>query len=179
MLDGTELTTEEMQRFAHWTNLSETTFVLPPSEPGPAYGVRIFTPVAEPRSPGIRPSGRVTWFTERGSTYTGDTVLQECAAGLIRVRRTPDGLAFVAPPLLRSGPLEESLLQHVAGVLGIDRAAIVDAEWAGQPSRLVAVQLASADEVLALRPGFVDLDVGVVGPYRRARRRRSRCEPSS
>jgi PhzF family phenazine biosynthesis protein len=94
-----------------------------------------------------------------------DDVVQQCAAGLIPVRRTADGLAFAAPPLLRSGPVEESLVRHVASVLGIDRTDIVDAEWADNGPGWVAVLLASADAVLALRPGFVDLDVGVVGPY--------------
>jgi PhzF family phenazine biosynthesis protein len=91
--------------------------------------------------------------------------VQQCAAGPIPVRRTADGLAFAAPPLLRSGPVDERLLQHIASVLGISRDEIRDARWADNGPGWVAVLLASADEVLALRPGFVDLDVGVVGPH--------------
>jgi predicted PhzF superfamily epimerase YddE/YHI9 len=81
------------------------------------------------------------------------------------VRRTADGLAFAAPPLVRTGPVEESLTRHIASVLGIDRAEILDAEWADNGPGWVAVLLAGAEAVLALRPGFVDLDLGVVGPY--------------
>jgi PhzF family phenazine biosynthesis protein len=92
-------------------------------------------------------------------------IVQECDAGLVPVRRTPDGLGFAAPRLLRSGPVEESLIEHVASVLRIDRAEILDAAWADNGPGWVAVLLDSAEAVLALRPGFVDLDVGVVGPY--------------
>jgi PhzF family phenazine biosynthesis protein len=92
-------------------------------------------------------------------------VVQQCGAGLVPVRRTADGLAFAAPPLLRSGPVEESLVEHIASILGIGRAEILDAAWADNGPGWVAVLLASAEAVLALRPGSVDLDVGVVGPY--------------
>jgi len=94
-----------------------------------------------------------------------DVIVQGCGAGLIRIRRTADGLAFAAPPLLRSGPVDDSLAEHIAAMLGIKRAEIVDLEWADNGPGWVAVLLASADEVLALRPGVVDLDLGVVGPY--------------
>jgi PhzF family phenazine biosynthesis protein len=166
VLDGDELSTEEMQRFAHWTNLSETTFVLPPTAPTADYRVRIFTPVSELPFAGHPTLGTChAWLTAGETPKQPDIVVQECTAGLVPVRRTPVGLAFAAPPLLRSGPVEETLVQHVASVLGIDRAEVVDAEWADNGPGWVAVLLASADDVLALRPGFVDLDVGVVGPY--------------
>jgi PhzF family phenazine biosynthesis protein len=91
--------------------------------------------------------------------------VQECDAGLVDVRRTPEGLAFAAPPLVRSGPVDEALVERLAGLLRIGREEIVDAQWADNGPGWVAVLLADADAVLALRPGFVDLDVGVVGPY--------------
>jgi PhzF family phenazine biosynthesis protein len=94
-----------------------------------------------------------------------DVVVQECAAGLVPVRRTPDGLGFSAPPLLRSGPVEEELVARVAGVLGIEPSAVVDSQWVDNGPGWVAVLLSSADEVLALKPGFDELDIGVVGPY--------------
>ncbi len=164
VLDGEGLDTEEMQRFAHWTNLSETTFVLPPSVPGADYQVRIFTPTAELPFAGHPTLGTCHAWLE-GDHSGANVVVQQCAAGLVPVRRTADGLAFAAPPLLRSGPVEESLVEHIASVLRIDRAEILDAEWADNGPGWVAVLLASADAVLALRPGFVDLDLGVVGPY--------------
>jgi PhzF family phenazine biosynthesis protein len=86
-------------------------------------------------------------------------------AGLVPVRRDSDWLAFAAPPLIRSGPLEESLIHHIASVLRIGRTEIVDAAWVDNGPGWLAVLLASADAVLALQPGLVDLKVGVVGPY--------------
>jgi PhzF family phenazine biosynthesis protein len=166
VLDGAGLTTEEMQRFAHWTNLSETTFVLSPSAPGADYRVRIFTPVAELPFAGHPTLGTChAWLEAAVEPRAAGVVVQECGAGLVGVRRTEDGLAFAAPPLLRSGPVEESLVQHIAAVLRIERAGILDAEWADNGPGWVAVLLASADAVLELRPGFVDIDLGVVGPY--------------
>ena len=91
--------------------------------------------------------------------------MQQCGAGLVPIRQTADGLAFAAPPLLRSGPVDEPLVEHLAVVLGIARAAIADAQWADNGPGWVAVLLGSAEEVLAVRPNIVDLDVGVVGPY--------------
>ena len=166
VLDGAGLDTGEMQRFAHWTNLSETTFVLPPTSSGADYRVRIFTPVSELPFAGHPTLGTChAWLANGGSPAAGDTIVQECEAGLVRVRRTADGLAFAAPPLVREGPVEESQVQHIAAVLGIERSEIVDAAWADNGPGWIAVLLEGADAVLALRPGFVDLDVGVVGPY--------------
>jgi PhzF family phenazine biosynthesis protein len=165
VLDGEGLTSEQMQRFAHWTNLSETTFVLPASVPGAHYRVRIFTPTAELPFAGHPTLGTCHAWLARDRTAPGDVVVQECGAGLVPVRRTADGLVFAGPPLLRSGPVEEPLVEHIASVLRIGRAEILDAEWADNGPGWVAVLLASAEAVLALRPGFVDLDLGVVGPY--------------
>jgi PhzF family phenazine biosynthesis protein len=166
VLDGAGLETEEMQRFANWTNLSETTFVLPPDDPQADYRVRIFTPGVELPFAGHPTLGTChAWLGDGGTPKQDGVVVQECLAGLVPVRRTADGLAFAAPPLLRSGPVEEELVLHVASALGIGRDAIVDAQWADNGPGWVAVLLADAEAVLALRPGFVDLDVGVVGPY--------------
>jgi predicted PhzF superfamily epimerase YddE/YHI9 len=106
-------------------------------------------------------------------------VVQECAAGLVPVRQMSAGRAFSAPPLLRSGPVDEELVARIPGVLGIERSAVVDSQWVDNGPGWVAVLLASADEVLALSPGFDELDIGVVGPYRRVGRRPSRCGRSS
>jgi PhzF family phenazine biosynthesis protein len=165
VLDATGLSTEEMQRFAHWTNLSETTFVLPPSTPDADYHVRIFTPVAELPFAGHPTLGTChAWLRGGGEPRHGDVIVQECDAGLVPIRRTADGLAFAAPPLVRSGPVEEPLVQDIASALGLERGEIVDAAWADNGPGWVALMLESADAVLALRPRFIDLDVGVVGP---------------
>jgi len=166
VLDADGLLTAEMQRFAHWTNLSETTFVLPPADPGADYRVRIFTPVAELPFAGHPTLGTChAWLAAGGTPRQPDVIVQECGAGLVTLRRTPDGLAFAAPPVLRDGPVDAGLLAHIASVLGIDRSAIVDASWADNGPGWVAVLLDSADAVLAVRPGPTDLDLGVVGPY--------------
>ena len=156
-----------MQRCAQWTNLSETTFVLTPADAAADYRVRIFTPVAELPFAGHPTLGTCHAWLGRPDApdRAPEVVIQECGSGLVRVRRTPAGLAFGAPPLLRSGPVDESLLSHVAELLGIDRHDIVDAEWADNGPGWLAVLLESADAVLALRPGYVDMDLGVVGPY--------------
>jgi PhzF family phenazine biosynthesis protein len=166
VLGAQGLADEEMARFARWTNLSETTFVLPPGADGADYRVRIFTPTVELPFAGHPTLGTChAWLEAGGTPAGGATIVQECGAGLVRLRRSPDGLAFAAPPLLRSGPVDEPLVRHIAGILGIDRGDIVDAEWADNGPGWVAVLLDSADAVLALRPGVTDLDLGVAGPY--------------
>ncbi len=165
VLDGDGLRTEQMQRFANWTNLSETTFVLAPSEPGADYQVRIFTPVAELPFAGHPTLGTCHAWLEAGGSPSGDVVVQQCAAGLVGVRRGQDGLAFAAPPLLRSGAVEEALVSQIAGVIGVARDDIVDAQWADNGPGWVAVLLADADAVLAVKPAFTDLDLGLAGPY--------------
>ncbi|MER6946050.1 PhzF family phenazine biosynthesis protein [Nonomuraea sp. NPDC000554] len=166
VLDADGLTTEEMQRFAHWTNLSETTFVLPPTTSDADYRVRIFTTTSELPFAGHPTLGTChAWLEAGGVPRAAETIVQECGAGLVRVRKTGDGLAFAAPPLLRSGTVEEPLVERVAEVLGIERGEIVDIEWADNGPGWVAVLLKDADAVLALRPGATELSIGVVGPY--------------
>jgi PhzF family phenazine biosynthesis protein len=161
------LSSEEMKRFAHWTNLSETTFVLPPTAPGADYRVRIFTPVLELPFAGHPTLGTChAWLTVAGGTPgQSDVIVQECEAGLIPVRRTENGLAFAAPPLVRSGPADEELTGRLASILGIERTEILAAEWVDNGPGWVAVLLENADAVLAARPAFSELDLGLVGPY--------------
>jgi PhzF family phenazine biosynthesis protein len=175
VLDGLGLSTDEMARFTRWTNLSECTFVLPPTEPDADYRVRIFTGAdapSEEMGSELPFAGHPTlgtchaWLESGGRARHEDRIVQQCGAGLMPVRRTPVGLAFAAPPLLRGGPVDEPLLAHVADGLGIQRGEIVDSAWADNGPGWVAVLLSSADAVLALQPGVVDLSVGVVGPCR-------------
>ncbi len=157
---------EQMQVFARWTNLSETTFVLAPREGEADYRVRIFTPNGELPFAGHPTLGTChAWRQAGGRPAAGGTVVQECAAGLIPLRQTEAGLAFAAPPLLRSGPVDEPVAEHVAAVLNIKRDDIADIQWADNGPGWIAVLLASAEAVLALRPGPVDMDIGVAGPY--------------
>jgi PhzF family phenazine biosynthesis protein len=165
VLDGSGLDVDTMQHVARWTNLSETTFVLPASAPGADYHVRIFTPQAELPFAGHPTLGTChAWLEHGGRPSRDDVIVQECAAGLIPIRRIEPGLAFAAPPLLRSGAVEPDLVARIAAMLGIDAGEIVDSQWVDNGPGWVAVLLADAQAVLDLRPGIVDIDVGVVGP---------------
>ena len=166
VLDASGLSTEAMQRFANWTNLSETTFVLPATDPAADYRVRIFTASVELPFAGHPTLGTChAWLEHGGSPHDPTAVVQECGAGLVRVRPIEDGLAFAAPPLVRSGPVDDAVVAHIADVLGVAVSEIVDAQWADNGPGWVAVLLADAAAVLALRPAATDLDIGVVGPY--------------
>jgi PhzF family phenazine biosynthesis protein len=166
VIDGDGLDEPAMQRFASWTNLAETTFVLPPSSGDADYRVRIFTPVLELPFAGHPTLGTChAWLEAGGAPRPDERVVQECGAGLVEIRRSDGRLAFAAPPLLRSGPVEEELVDRIAAMLGIGRADIVDSQWVDNGPGWVAVLLPSAEAVLAVRPGAVDLDVGLVGPY--------------
>jgi PhzF family phenazine biosynthesis protein len=163
--DGLE--TAEMARFARWTNLSETTFVLAPSDPRADYRVRIFTPSGELPFAGHPTLGSChAWLSlPDARPRDADLTVQECGVGLVPIRRTGDGLAFRAPPLVRTGPVDEALIGRIATVLRIRRTDIVDTQWVDNGPRWVAALLPTADAVRALQPGFVDFDLGVVGPY--------------
>jgi PhzF family phenazine biosynthesis protein len=166
VLDGTGLSTDVMQRFARWTNLSETTFVLPPTTSDADYRVRIFTPMTELPFAGHPTLGTChAWLTTSGVDHDRDVVIQQCGAGLVAVRPIAEGLAFAAPPLVRSGPVDETLTRRIAEVLRIERSAILDTQWVDNGPGWVAALLRSAAEVLDLRPGYVDFYLGVVGPH--------------
>ena len=166
VLDGGGLDTATLQRFAHWTNLSETTFLLPPEDPSADYRVRIFTPTLELPFAGHPTLGSChAWLEAGGRPKQDGAIVQECGAGLVRVRRTDAGLAFAAPPLIRSGPVDDADVERVAAMLRIDRSEIVDITWADNGPGWVAVLLAHADAVLAVRPQFGEYDVGIVGPH--------------
>jgi len=165
VLDADGLSTEEMERFARWTNLSETTFVLPPSDAGADYRVRIFTPVAELPFAGHPTLGTChAWLAARGDAER-DEIVQECAAGLVRIRRGDAGLSFAAPPLLREGAVDEALVARIATQLGLDRGEILDAEWADNGPGWVAVLLEDASAVLGVRPANANFELGIVGAY--------------
>ncbi len=173
VLDGEGLTQDQMERFTRWTNLSEATFVLPPTRPDADYRVRIFAPLgargtaaAELPFAGHPTLGTChAWLATGGRPKRGEIVVQECPAGLIRIRRDGDRLAFAAPPVIRSGPAEDALVRRVASALRIDRDGIVDAAWCDNGPGWIGVLLPSAEAVLALEPGTVDMPIGVVGPY--------------
>ncbi len=172
VLDGTGLSTEEMQHFTNWTNLSEATFLLPPTEAGTAagadYRVRIFCPGRELPFAGHPTLGSChAWLEAGGQPRTPGRVVQECAAGLITLRQDGSRLAFAAPPLVRSGPLDEADVALIARGLGLQRSDILSHAWCDNGPRWRGVMLDSAERVLSLQPDaavLAGLDIGVVGP---------------
>lgn len=168
VMDGDGLSTEEMQRFANWTNLSETTFIVSPTDPAADYRVRIFTTDVELPFAGHPTIGTChAWLEAGGTPKTDGVVIQECGAGLITLRNE-ERLAFAAPPLDRSGPVDEADLDDVCAVLGIDRTGIVDAAWADNGPGWIAVHVADADTVLGLEPNMTarsSYKIGVVGAH--------------
>ncbi len=169
VLRGDGLSDEQMQTFARWTNLSETTFVLEATGPEADYRLRIFTPYRELPFAGHPTLGSChAWLVAGGQAHNADAVVQQCAAGLIRIRRDSDRLAFAAPPCLRSGPLEAALLQRIMRALSLKPADVLDHQWVDNGPGWCAIRLASADAVLALRPDWAalhDIKLGVVGAH--------------
>ena len=164
LLDAEGLSTEEMQRFARWTNLSETTFVLPPDDPEADYRVRIFTPELEAPFAGHPTLGSChAWLEAGGEARDPDEIVQECGVGLVRIRRDEGRLAFAAPPLRRSGPASPQDAARVAAALGLDPDEMLAVEWVDNGFSWIAVLLEGAERVLELRPGQLDFDVGAVG----------------
>lgn len=160
----------QMAAFARWTNLSETTFLLQPRVAEADYRVRIFTPLQELPFAGHPTLGSCHVWLAAGGRPKGEEIVQECAAGLVRIRRGSDRLAFAAPPLRRAGPLEPAVMARVAEGLGLAPEALVDANWVDNGPGWLAVLLRSRDAVLALRPDFAaiaGMRVGVAGPWDR------------
>lgn len=164
VLEAEGLGEEEMRRFARWTNLSETTFVLSPTRPGADYRVRIFTPVVELPFAGHPTLGSChAWLEAGGEPASAEEIVQECGAGLVRIRRRQGRLAFEAPSLVRSGPASEKEAVEVAAALDLDPAEMLAVEWVDNGPGWIAVLLERAARVLELQPAALDLDLGVVG----------------
>ena len=168
VLDAQGLTEEEMQRVARWTNLSETTFLLPPISAEADYRVRIFTPSGELPFAGHPTLGTARAWLEAGGIPAGERIVQECAAGLITVRRDGGRLAFAAPALLRSGPLDEADVDQLASALGVTRSSVLGHAWVDNGPGWRVLELESADQVLSLSPdlaAMTDAKLGVVGRH--------------
>lgn len=168
VLDGEGLSEAEMAAFARWTNLSETTFVLPAQDPAADYRLRIFTPGRELPFAGHPTLGSAHAWLASGGVPRGSDLVQECGVGLVTIRRSGGRLAFAAPALLRSGPVDESTRSAVAESLGIEERQIVDAAWVDNGPGWVGVRLADARAVRALQPRpdrmiAHDLKIGVIG----------------
>lgn len=168
VVDTEGLTTDDMIEITRWLGFSETTFLGPPESRDADYSVRIFTLAGELPFAGHPTLGSChVWQTLADESR--DEVVQECGAGLVRLRRQDDRYAFAAPPLIRSGPVDGDLLVNLASVLAIDPEDIVDSRWVDNGPGWVGLMLGDAGKVLSLRPQFSrrgnydQLDIGVVG----------------
>jgi PhzF family phenazine biosynthesis protein len=167
VLDGAGLSAEQMQHFTNWTNLSECTFLLPPTDAKADYKVRIFCPGRELPFAGHPTLGTCHAWMEAGGKPKGKYIVQECGIGLVRIKRDGARLAFAAPPLIKSGALDEADVALIARGLSIARSDIVAHAWCDNGPKWRGVMLKSAEQVLALKPDAAilsGLDIGVVGP---------------
>jgi PhzF family phenazine biosynthesis protein len=172
VMDGSGLDDAAMQRFAKWTNLSETTFLLPPTDPSADYSVRIFTPGGELPFAGHPTLGSChSWLEAGGQPHSKDFIVQECKVGLVKIRREPGTkrLAFAAPALKRSAP-SPSLLAQLAGALGLKATSILAAQCLDNGPLWHGLLLDSPETVLQLAPDHKALaklgtKVGVVARY--------------
>lgn len=165
--DADHWSTDDMVAFTRWTNLSEATFLLAPTDPAADYRVRIFFPAGELPFAGHPTLGScAAWLAAGGAPGDDRIVVQECGAGLVRVRREGDRLAFAAPPMIRDEPVADDELADVVALLGLDAADVVAARWIDNGPGWLGVVLRDATAVLDVpvpatrRPGF---DVGLVG----------------
>jgi PhzF family phenazine biosynthesis protein len=167
--DAGGLDDAQMAAFARWTNLSETTFLLPPTVPGADYRVRIFTPGGELPFAGHPTLGSChAWLAAGGVPADPAMVVQQCALGLVRVRRSGARLAFAAPPQRRSGPLERPLQQRIQHALGLSDDAVRAGQWVDNGPGWCALLLDSAERVLGVRadwPALGELKLGLIGEH--------------
>lgn len=176
VFDAEGLSTDQMQGFARWINQSETVFFVSPSNPRADYAIRIFTPSTELPFAGHPTLGAAhAWLEAGGEPAAADQLVQQCPAGLIEVRieRQPSTahlrrLAFLAPPLTRSGPLEDDVLQWAISGLGLQPEDVIAHHWLVNGPNHVGLMLRDADVVLGIEPDWValeGLELGVIGPY--------------
>jgi PhzF family phenazine biosynthesis protein len=162
VLDGTDLDDGWMQQLAVWLNVAETTFVLPTEDPDADYRVRIFTVAGELPFAGHPTLGTChAWLAAGNRPRQEDTIVQECDAGLIRIRRTHAGLAFASPPLRRSGPVDDHARAAVIAALGVGSREVLAMEWVDNGPGWLALLLDSPDRVLTLVCRPINQFIGV------------------
>jgi PhzF family phenazine biosynthesis protein len=171
VLDGNGLDDEALQRFARWTNLSETTFLLPATQAAADYRVRIFTPHSELPFAGHPTLGSChAWLEAGGVPKQPGTVVQECAIGLVRIRQQPPGLAFAAPPVRRSVPPPE-VVTGVSRALGLTAQQVIAAQVLDNGPVWMSLLLDDPQTVLRIAPDHAALKrlghkIGVAAIYR-------------
>lgn len=166
VIDGEGLSTEEMQRFARWTNLSETTFLLPPTDPTADYKVRIFTTSGELPFAGHPTLGSASaWLSSGSAPKNQNEIIQECGVGLVTIRQDKETLAFAAPPLIRSGPLDQQTLTEAIQALHLSADDVIDSSWIDNGPGWLGLLLRSAETVLQIRNVHSTLKIGIAGPH--------------
>lgn len=169
VLDADGLDDITLQQFANWTNLSETTFLLPPTHPEADYRVRIFTASTELPFAGHPTLGSChAWVEAGGKPKRKDVIVQECGVGLVQIKPEQSRYAFAAPPRARTGPLDDGLLARLREGLNLQAEDILGHEWLVNGPQWIGLRLKSAEQVLALKPNpalLQGLDVGVIGAY--------------
>lgn len=170
VLDSEGLTTQDMHDFTAWTNLSETTFLVPVTSPVADYAVRIFCPGRELPFAGHPTLGTCHAWLEAGGVPKGDRIVQECGVGLVPISR--DGgagrLAFAAPPLRRSGPLDPSSVTRIVEGFGLSAEDVLEHSWCDNGPGWQALLLKDAETVLRAQADgrlLSGMDVGLVGRY--------------
>lgn len=168
VLDSTDLSDEAMAQFARWTNLSETTFVLPPTDPAADYRLRIFTPGGELPFAGHPTLGSAHAWLASGGKPQGDRIVQECGIGLVELRVDGERLAFKAPELLQSGDVDDATIDRALEAIGVTREDYVSSNWVDNGPGWMGIELSSARAVLDLTPDMAkvaDMKIGVFGRY--------------
>ena len=167
VVDGSGISDTAMQEFANWTNLSETTFLVEPTDPAADYRVRIFTPSLELPFAGHPTIGSChAWLQAGGEPKSTDRIVQECGVGLVPIKRDGPRLAFAAPALLRAGAVDGDTQSEVLAQLQLEPSEIVNMQWADNGPGWIAVLLKDAQAVLDMKPRATGrLDLGVVGLY--------------
>lgn len=167
--DADGLTEDQMRSFAQWTNLSETTFLLNPTDPEADYRLRIFTPDRELPFAGHPTLGSAhAWLAAGGRPGDQRSIRQQSAAGLVTIRRSDDRLSFAAPPLVRDERVDQDTLEQITELLGARRSQVEAARWIDNGPGWIGVVLSSAQDVLGLRPSMsgisaAGLKIGVAG----------------
>lgn len=167
--DAETLTEEQMCALARWTNLSETTFLLTPDDPKADYRLRIFSPGGELPFAGHPTLGSChAWLSAGGQPGGSDVIVQQCEVGLVNIRREGPFLEFSAPPLIRSGPLEDDVVNKISKAFDLRPSDIVRHQWVDNGPGWCAVMLRSAEQVLSLKPDWATLsplNFGIAGPH--------------
>ncbi|QDP96894.1 PhzF family phenazine biosynthesis protein [Microlunatus elymi] len=160
--DADGLSTEQMQDFARWTNLSETTFLMSPTNPDADYRVRIFTASQELPFAGHPTLGSAHAWLAAHPGFADDRVRQQCDLGVVAVRRSLDRLSFAAPPMINSGPVDPDLLDRIVSVLGLESQQVLASRVIDNGPGWVGLLLDDAVDLLTLPGAGLPGAIGLV-----------------